>query len=127
MAFKTVHGVKTVKSLGSKDMNGKCRERQQPNQTKKSLCETTQEFVETDLAILNYDQMKRTAADTVSPLRASTPQLRQEKEDGDEKRLVNRRRRLGSRETTNGDQKGDDGTELRRRADRKFSGGKERE
>ncbi|GFU99116.1 putative transposable element [Trichonephila clavipes] len=28
--------LRTVKSLGSKGMNGKCRERQQPNQTKNS-------------------------------------------------------------------------------------------
>ncbi|GFW57905.1 hypothetical protein TNCV_1418521 [Trichonephila clavipes] len=36
MNFDTVNGVRTVKSLGSKEMNGKCREWQQPNQSKKS-------------------------------------------------------------------------------------------
>ncbi|GFX48308.1 hypothetical protein TNCV_4613081 [Trichonephila clavipes] len=35
MTLDTVDGVRTVKSLGSKDMNGKCREWQQLNQTKK--------------------------------------------------------------------------------------------
>ncbi|GFU55916.1 hypothetical protein TNCV_3971731 [Trichonephila clavipes] len=35
MTFDTVDRVRTVKLLGSKDMNGKSREWQQPNQTKK--------------------------------------------------------------------------------------------
>ncbi|GFW02257.1 hypothetical protein TNCV_2383801 [Trichonephila clavipes] len=36
MTFDTVDGVRTVKSLRSKDMNGKCCKGQQPNQTKKT-------------------------------------------------------------------------------------------
>ncbi|GFU93231.1 transposable element Tcb1 transposase [Trichonephila clavipes] len=35
MFFDTVDGVKTLKPLGSKDMNAKCHEWQQPNQIKK--------------------------------------------------------------------------------------------
>ncbi|GFX20745.1 putative transposase [Trichonephila clavipes] len=34
MTFDTADGVRTAKSLGSKDMDAKCREWQQPNQTK---------------------------------------------------------------------------------------------
>ncbi|GFW94944.1 hypothetical protein TNCV_1464431 [Trichonephila clavipes] len=37
MTFDTVDGVRTVKSLGSKDMDVKCRKWQQPNQTKRTV------------------------------------------------------------------------------------------
>ncbi|GFS98221.1 transposable element Tcb2 transposase [Trichonephila clavipes] len=36
MTFDTVDGVRTVKSLGSKDMDAECRKWQQPNQTKRT-------------------------------------------------------------------------------------------
>ncbi|GFW99050.1 hypothetical protein TNCV_1782691 [Trichonephila clavipes] len=35
MTFDSVDGVRTVKSLGSKDMDAKCRKWQQPDQTKR--------------------------------------------------------------------------------------------